>query len=66
MNQEELGEFFGDSKATVSNWENGHSNPSLDDAFKVSRILKKDINVLFSGIYVQDSHISERQSTKGA
>ncbi|MED5017901.1 helix-turn-helix transcriptional regulator [Paenibacillus chibensis] len=56
LTQEELASLLGYSKATVSNWENGYSNPSLSDAFKISRILNKDINKLFSGLYVQDSH----------
>lgn len=62
--QEELAVSLGYSKATISNWENGHSNPSLADAFKVSRVLKKDINVLFSGLDVQESYTSDNQSTK--
>ncbi|WP_433618718.1 helix-turn-helix transcriptional regulator [Paenibacillus cellulositrophicus] len=56
LTQEELAALLGYSKATVSNWENGYSNPSLTDAFKVSRILEKDINKLFSGLDVQENH----------
>lgn len=56
LTQEELAALLGYSKATVSNWENGYSSPSLSDAFKISRILNKDINKLFSGLYVQDSY----------
>ncbi|MGN7359485.1 helix-turn-helix transcriptional regulator [Paenibacillus sp. SAF-054] len=56
LTQEELAVLLGYSKATVSNWENGYSSPSLSDAFKISRILNKDINKLFSGLYVQDSY----------
>lgn len=55
LTQEELAEMLGYSKATVSNWENGHSNPSLSDAFKVSVALEEDINNLFSGIKIQVS-----------
>ncbi|MEK3684877.1 helix-turn-helix transcriptional regulator [Paenibacillus sp. FSL R10-2736] len=51
--QEGLAELLGYSKASVSNWENGYSNPSLSDAFKVSEILEEDINVLFSELKVQ-------------
>ncbi|MEC0370854.1 helix-turn-helix transcriptional regulator [Paenibacillus chibensis] len=56
LTQEELAALLGYSKATVSNWENGYSSPSLSDAFKISRILNKDINKLFSGLYVQESY----------
>lgn len=45
--QEKLASLLGYRKATVSNWENGYSNPSLTDAFKLSELLEKDINVLF-------------------
>lgn len=51
--QEGLAELLGYSKASVSNWENGYSNPSLSDAFKVSEILEVDINLLFFGLKVQ-------------
>ncbi|MNW37004.1 transcriptional repressor DicA [compost metagenome] len=61
--QEELAVSLGYSKATVSNWENGHSSPSLADVFKVSRVLRKDINILFSGLDIQDSHTYSEQST---
>ncbi|ETT45495.1 hypothetical protein C162_20521 [Paenibacillus sp. FSL R7-269] len=51
--QESLAELLGYSKASVSNWENGYSNPSLSDAFKVSEILEEDINFLFFELKVQ-------------
>ncbi|WP_027416502.1 helix-turn-helix transcriptional regulator [Aneurinibacillus terranovensis] len=56
LTQEELAKMLGCQKGTVSNWENGHSNPSLADAFKVAEILGSDINVIFSDIKVQDSY----------
>lgn len=52
LTQEGLASMLGYSKGTVSNWENGYSNPSLHDAFKVSEILEEDINDLFSGLKV--------------
>ena len=52
--QEALAKKLGYSKATVSNWENGYSYPSLADAFRVASILKKDINNLFFDLKVQD------------
>lgn len=54
LTQEELGNMLGYSKAAVSNWESGYSNPSLSDAFKISKILDEDINNLFFGLKVQD------------
>jgi len=51
--QEKLAEQLGYSKGTVSNWENGYSNPSLSDAFKISAILNVDIKTLFSDVLVQ-------------
>lgn len=56
MTQEELANQLGCQKGTVSNWENGHSNPTLQDAFKVSECLEEDINVLFSDIKVQEAY----------
>ena len=37
------------NKSVVSNWENGHSNPRMDLAFKVSALLNQDVNYLFGG-----------------
>jgi len=55
LTQKELASKLGYSKATVSNWENGYSNPTLADAFKVSGILKKDVKFLFSHLKVQET-----------
>lgn len=63
MTQGELAKILGYSKSSVSNWENGHSIPSLSDAFKVSEILEEDINHLFSGLKVQVGCTSNRQPT---
>ena len=59
--QEELAKKLGYSKGTVSNWENGYSNPSLQDAFKVAELLNDDINILFSAIKVQEWCTSKRK-----
>ncbi|APQ57678.1 MULTISPECIES: helix-turn-helix transcriptional regulator [Paenibacillus] len=64
LTQEELAFKLGYSKATVSNWENGYSNPSLTDAFKISEILKADINYLFFGLKVQVQYTSQNKSTR--
>ncbi|MFF2909958.1 helix-turn-helix transcriptional regulator [Paenibacillus sp. NPDC057934] len=61
LTQEKLAGMLGYQKAAVSNWENGYSNPSLTDAFKVSEILGKDINEIFSDLKVQDQCINERK-----
>lgn len=34
-------------KASVSNWENGHSKPRLETALQVSKILGVDVTFLF-------------------
>ncbi|OMF40356.1 helix-turn-helix transcriptional regulator [Paenibacillus peoriae] len=64
LTQEELAFKLGYSKATVSNWENGYSNPSLTDAFKISEILKADINYLFFGLKVQVQYTPQNKSTR--
>ncbi|OMP68765.1 helix-turn-helix transcriptional regulator [Domibacillus epiphyticus] len=45
--QEELAAMLGYTKAAVSNWENGISEPRLRDAFFLSKVLEKDVNYLF-------------------
>ncbi|MDT9719180.1 helix-turn-helix transcriptional regulator [Paenibacillus sp. ClWae2A] len=62
LTQEELASQLGYSKASVSNWENGYSNPTLSDAFRISEILGEDINTLFFGLRVQ----AECTKRKGA
>lgn len=54
LTQKGLATMLGYSKATVSNWENGYSNPTLSDAFKISAILREDLKDLFSGLLVQE------------
>ncbi|MBU5670279.1 helix-turn-helix transcriptional regulator [Paenibacillus brevis] len=61
--QEELAKKLGYSKGTVSNWENGYSNPSLPDAFKISEILDEDINILFLVLKVHDWCTKEQSAT---
>jgi putative transcriptional regulator len=56
LTQQELAEKMNCKKSTISNWENGYSNPTLADAFKVAEILDSDINVIFSGLKVQESY----------
>lgn len=55
LTQAELGAALKYSKATVSNWENGYSTPSLSDAFKIADLLDTDVNVIFSGLKVQET-----------
>lgn len=53
--QEKLATLLGCKKTTVSNWENGYSTPSLNDAFIVANVLDCNINDIFSGNDVQES-----------
>jgi DNA-binding XRE family transcriptional regulator len=64
LTQEGLAEEVGCTKASISNWENGHSNPTLSDAFKVSEILGEDINTIFAGLKVQVSYTNEEAAAK--
>lgn len=57
LTQEELAIKLDYTKSTISNWENGYSNPKIEDAFKVSEILGTDIKTLFLNQQVQESHI---------
>lgn len=45
--QTELGERVGVNKTTVSNWENYHSVPPMERAFKVAEVLGSDVDYLF-------------------
>jgi putative transcriptional regulator len=56
LTQEQLAELLDCKKTTISNWENGYSKPTLDDAYKVAEVLESDINHLFFGYKVQETH----------
>lgn len=45
-NQKELSLLMGRSENTVSNYENGHSKPNLDDLIKLLNLLEVDANYL--------------------
>ena len=47
-------------KQSVANWENGHSTPTLETAFKISEILEKDVEFLF-GQRVQVSQTNKQE-----
>jgi putative transcriptional regulator len=55
LTQEQLADLLDCKKTTISNWENGYSKPTLNDAYKVSQILETDMNILFFGDVVQES-----------
>lgn len=59
LTQERLAELLGCKKSTISNWENGRSKPTLTDAFRVAELLESDVNELFYGLKVQDSHTNQ-------
>jgi putative transcriptional regulator len=56
LTQEQLAEILDCQKTTISNWENGYSKPTLDDAYKVAKVLESDINHLFFEHKVQETH----------
>lgn len=62
LTQEELAKIVKvGGKQTISNWENGVSQPrSLSTAIKVSEVLNKDVIFLF-GNKVQEIHTIEAQ-----
>lgn len=62
LTQSELAKMLHCQKTTISNWENGYSNPTLSDAFKLSEILECDINILFSGLTVQKTQTDKNSA----
>lgn len=58
LTQLELANKLEYQKSTISNWENGYSNPRIDDALRLASILEKDISFLFFNHYVQQYHTS--------
>lgn len=52
MTQDELAERLFVSRQTVSNYENGKSNPDIEMLIKIAEILDSDVNILIFGIPV--------------
>lgn len=55
LTQEQLARKMNYRKSAVSNWENGYSVPSVNDAMKLAIILNTNIPFLFNH-YVQIYH----------
>ena len=53
MTQDELAEKLFVSRQTVSNYENGKSNPDIDMLMKIAEVLDADANALIYGIPVK-------------
>lgn len=63
LTQEQFAELMNYQKSTISNWENGYSEPRLADAFRIAELLERDVNDLFFVEKEQDSHtLIEKQS----
>lgn len=58
MTQDELAELLYVSRQTVSNYENGKSNPDIDMLVKIAEVLETDVNLLIFGPSVS---LSKRQ-----
>ncbi|MBN2909127.1 helix-turn-helix transcriptional regulator [Polycladomyces sp. WAk] len=57
LTQDELAKMLGyKGRQSISNWENGYVEPPLKVAIKVSKILGKDLEYLFSCYKVQETH----------
>lgn len=52
MTQDELAEQLFVSRQTISNYENGKSNPDIEMLIKIAEILDSDVNILIFGIPV--------------
>lgn len=63
--QEILARTLNCTKGTISNWENGYSSPSLNDAIVLSEVLGEDIKVLFLNPEVQVFHTKKSEKEVG-
>lgn len=61
MTQDELADKLFVSRQTVSNYENGKSNPDLDMLMKLAEVLNTDVNTLLYGIPVSPDKKKERK-----
>lgn len=61
MTQDELAEQLFVSRQTISNYENGKSNPDIEMLIKIAEILDSDVNILIFGIPVTPDRKREYQ-----
>jgi DNA-binding XRE family transcriptional regulator len=52
IKQQEVANELGVTKQTISSWVNGKNYPTLETAFKISEILKCNVDDLFT--YIED------------
>lgn len=57
--REYIQKYMGVTSNTLSNWATGKSRPSIEDAFKLSRLLGKSVEDLFE--YEEEEHEGSRQ-----
>ncbi len=61
ITQDELADKLFVSRQTVSNYENGKSNPDLDMLMKLAAVLETDVNVLLYGVPLSPDTKKERR-----
>ena len=66
MTQDELAEKLFVSRQTVSNYENGKSNPDIDILVKIANVLETDVNTLICGGKEKEDKKSEKGSKKSS
>lgn len=60
LTQEALAKKLGyNGRSAVSNWENGHIDPPLRIAMKLSELLETDLKQLFPDYQVQETHTGQ-------
>jgi len=50
LSQKKLSEYVDIHQKVISNYETGHSMPTLETLFKIAKILRKDIGWFFKNI----------------
>lgn len=56
LTQQDLANRMQVTKSTISNWENGYSNPNLEKAIRLAAILGRDVKDLIWCTKVQESY----------
>lgn len=62
LTQDELAEKLFVSRQTVSNYENGKSNPDIDTLIKIAEIMEVDVNALIYGLPADQTAQKERRT----
>ncbi len=64
FSQREIAKMLNVSQGTYNNWENGKTQPSIEDLIEISRIFKVSVDYLIGNQVVEEPGLEEESSLR--